>query len=103
MIDEYLEEYHERNPEESGYIHKDNIPNIERIQDNLKVLMQCMYGSGDVAMMESCIDEICDEVDMKINPGSPVIEMKSKTDMIKFHIGYQRAMIDQQNKTLRFA
>ena len=103
MIDNHLEEYCERTPEDFGYTHQDNLPNITRIQDNLKVLMQCMYGSGDVAMMESCIDEICGEVGIKINPGEPVVEMKKLNDMLSWHNGYQRAIIDQQNKTKRFA
>jgi hypothetical protein len=103
MIDQYLEEYCDITPEDSGYIHESNLPNIQRIQDSLKVLMQCMYGSGDVAMMESCLDEICDEVDMKINPGTPVLEKKQKSNMLTWHLGYQRAMIDNQHKTQRYA
>jgi hypothetical protein len=101
MIDYYLDDYCEKTPEDFGYVHQDQIPSIERIQDNLKVLMQCMYGSGDVAMMESCLDEICDEVGMKINPGTPVIEKKQQSDTLTWYLGYQRALIDFQNKTQR--
>jgi hypothetical protein len=45
-------------------------------------------------MMESCLDEVCTELEMKINPGEPILEKKGMRDLMTFHNGYQRATID---------
>jgi len=96
MLNYQLEyDYEPPVPEDSGYIHKDDLPNLDRVRDFVEGLKECLYKSGDVGMMESHLDEICHELGMKLNAGDPVIEKKGRTDYMQFHLGYQRAQIDQ--------
>ena len=84
-------------PEDYGYIHEDNLPDLESLRDHVKGIMQAMYLTGDVAMMESCLDELCNELDLKINEGDPILEKKGERNMMTWYLGYQRATIDSMH------
>ena len=97
MLDCNLDYDYDPTPEDSGYIHQDDLPNLDRVRDFIEGVKECLYKSGDVGMMESHLDEICHELGMKLNAGDPVIEKRGQRNMMTWYLGYQRAQIDQIN------
>jgi hypothetical protein len=68
----------------------------ELVRSNIKEIVKAMYLTGDVAYMESCLDEVCHELDIEINKGDPVLECKGERNLMTWYLGYQRAVIDAQ-------
>jgi len=93
MMNCYLEPEAER-PEDLGYIHEDDLPNIERLRDLMSGVMEAMYETGDVSMMESCLDEVCGELNLKINPNDPIIEKSGRPSLTSWYLGYHKATLD---------
>lgn len=97
----YLESEHwEETPEDKDYIHEDNIPDFESIKENVKGMMKAIYLTGDVAMLESYLDEVCNDLDLKINEGEPILEKKGKVNLTTWYLGYQRAQLDSMQKVI---
>lgn len=85
MLDYYLKpEYWPETLEERGYIHEDNLPDLDNVRSNIKEIIKAMYLTGDVAYMESCLDEVCYELNIDIDKGDPIIGMIGKQHFLNF-------------------
>ena len=87
--------YEHEIPEDYGYIHQDNLPDLNHLRDHVQGIIDVIYGSGNIRQLEFCLDEVCSELDMKLNAGRPVLEKKKQNDLMNWHLGYQRAQIDK--------
>lgn len=63
---------------EQGYIHESELPDFPQIKDHLKGIIEAVYTTGDVAMLESCLDEVCHQFKIKLKNKIPVIQRKEK-------------------------
>ena len=63
---------------EQGYIHESELPDFAQIKDHLKGIIESVYDTGDVAMLESCLDEVCHQFKIKLKNKIPVIQRKEK-------------------------
>ena len=104
--DIYLEDnYSKPSPEEFGYVHKNDMPDIEHCKDMITGMIESMYQTGDVASLESCLDELVHQFNMKLPTGDPVIEHKSTTgsesglsSWLRFNQQHNEQLRTQQNK-----
>lgn len=94
MLNCHLEYDYDLTPEDSGYVHEDNLPNLEHMRDHLKGVLEALYSTGDMKRMESCLEEICDQLGVPMGTGDAVVEKKSK---LSWYLGYQRCQLDQMN------
>ena len=83
----------EETPEDYGYIHKNDMPDIDFIKNQIQGVLHAVYVTGDVMMLESSLDEICHELNIKIHQGAPVINKKQPTTL-GVYIDYQRTLIN---------
>jgi len=83
----------EKTPEDYGYIHEDDLPDIDFIKDQMRSIIQSVYITGDVMRLESSLDEVCHELNMKIHQGAPVLYKKQPTTLGAY-IEYQRDLIN---------
>lgn len=84
---------------EHGYIHQSDLPDFERIKDHLNGIIEAVYETGDVGMLESCLDEVCHEFGIKIKDKHPkIIKIIDDTDgLMHWYLSMQRSIIDDLN------
>jgi hypothetical protein len=97
MIDSFLEDLCDQSYRDLGYIHEDEIPDIDKIKNHMKNVMRCMYETGHVQKMECLLHEICNELLIKVKSSRVLIEKREQSENISWYSGYQRAIIDSQN------
>ena len=74
MENEYLSQ--DEMLRENGYIHESELPDFAQIKDHLKGIIESVYETGDVAMLESCLDEVCHQFGIKLEDKMPKIQRK---------------------------
>lgn len=67
----------EPSPELFGFIHKDEIPDIDICEDMLKGVIEALYLTGNVESLEECLDELAAEFNIEL-PNTGII-FKNKT------------------------
>ena len=87
------------NPEESGYIHEDNLPNFDHVKDMLKGILEAVYQSGDTVKLDDCLDELTSCFDMKVPSNKPVLgnSGSARSDSmldswLNFNYGYNESL-----------
>jgi len=66
MLNYLLEEDTEHDSfEDLGYIHKENLPNIDFIYDQVKGLVEA-FKIGNMESLGSCLEEVCSELQITI-------------------------------------
>ncbi len=60
-------------PEDQGYIHEDELPNIEHTREHLLDLIHAVYETGDIDVIEDRLDELCGQFDIDYTPLTPKI------------------------------
>lgn len=70
----YEQEVEYSTPKDNGYLHEDDLPNIDHCKDMLAGILQAIYKTGDIAKLEDCLDELTSQFDMKIPENTPVLE-----------------------------
>jgi hypothetical protein len=97
MLDEDLELDIDLEISECPYCNK---LDTDHLREHVQGIVEAVYVSGDVMKLESCLDEVCYELGVNINQGIPAIQKKKTFDLMQQHLGYQRAMIDNQRGRL---
>jgi len=93
----WYEPEYEQTPEDYGYIHQDDLPDLEGMRDWLQGVVEAMYKTGDVMEMERCLDELCHALDVPMVAADPAVEKKNQNRLMHWYLGYQRAQIDHMN------
>lgn len=78
--DEYQADYQEevRQLEKAGYIHEDELPKINYIEECLISLMTAVYTTGDISDIEFFLEEALNEFGVKPPSTAPAIQTKIK-------------------------
>lgn len=85
--------------ESIGYVSKDSLPDLERIKDQLLGCLESMYVTGDVYMLENCMDEICHELDIKTKYTTLQIAARDST-LLTWYKDMQREVATESSRTL---
>ena len=78
--DSWYEPDYVETPEDHGYIHEDDLPDLDHIKDYLEGVLEAVYVTGDVEVLENCLDEICGQFDLKLPVSEPVLRSLPKND-----------------------
>ena len=84
----------EISPEDYGYIHERDLPDIDFLKDQILGVVDAFYKTGDVFMLESCLDEVCFELKIPRNLGNPVMKKKGEESLLP-HLFQQRILINK--------
>lgn len=88
-------------PADYGWVHEDDLPDFDRCKDMLQGCLEALYKIGDVAKLEDCLEELCHQLNVKFELGTPELEKIGRRDLMQWYLGYQRATIDQMNSSVR--
>lgn len=87
---------------DNGYIHEDDLPNLDSARDFLVGIQECFYQTGDVDKLEDYLGELCAILDcVIIDAAKEKPKLKYSTDHMQWYLGYQRASMDQNMNTGR--
>lgn len=73
---EYEEQYY-ITPEDLGWVSESEMPKVNIVKDYLQGVINAVYKTGNIFELENCLDEICEQFDLKLPQGNPVICRKS--------------------------
>jgi hypothetical protein len=94
-----LEDIDGPNMEDYGFIHRDDLPDLDNLKDHLEGVAEAFYKSGDTDYLERCLDECFHILGMKLEAAPhPAVERCGNRNIMMYHIGYQRAQIDQMRR-----
>lgn len=66
--------------EDELWVRKDSLPNLDIVRDHVKGILEQVYETGDIFMLEFNLDEICAELNIAPRMEAPVIaKAESKT------------------------
>jgi hypothetical protein len=81
---------------DNGYIHEDDLPDIESAREFLVGIQECVYQTGDVGKLEYQLEELCAILDCKLLPTKDdKPKIRKSNDLMEWYIDYQRATMDQ--------
>ena len=82
-----------------GYVPKESLPDLARIKDQLLGAVESMYVTGDVYMLESCMDEIMHELDIKTEHTTLQITKRDST-LLTWYKDLQKEVETESSRTL---
>ena len=86
---------------DNGYIHEDNLPDLDSGRDFLVGIQECIYQTGNVEKLENYLEELCLILDCKFLPKKEDKPKIRKDDRMQWYLGYQRASMDLDMNTGR--
>lgn len=90
--------YEEPTSTESGWVHQDDLPDLEGVKDYLKEILRSVYVTGDIEELENSLGEICSQFDLKLPAGEAVLCRKLKNfsdNFFDFGVALSRAQTVQ--------
>lgn len=60
--------------EDRGYIHQDDLPDLDHGKEMLKTIINAIYTTGDVELLEDCLDELAGVFNLQLPKTKPVLE-----------------------------
>lgn len=94
----YEPDYDPPSPADYGWVHEDDLPNLDSVEDFLKGVIEAVYVTGNVEELENCLDEICSQFNLKLPAGEPVMCRKPKNfsdKLFDFGVALSRAQAEQ--------
>lgn len=86
-------------PEDNGYTHERDMPDLEHLKDHLQGVIEAFYQTGDTQAIENGLDEMCHALEMPLKAAAmPAVEKRGERNMMQWYLGYQRSQIDLMNK-----
>lgn len=76
-----LHDYENYIEQDSDWVRKDSLPDLEHIKDHLQGIIEAVYETGDVFSLEFCLDEICSQLGVEIKLDAPVLKKAEKQDV----------------------
>lgn len=73
----YEPEVEQSTPADYGWVHEDDVPDIEHCKDMLEGILEALYKTGDVAKLEDHLDELVSQFEMSLPKTEPVLTAQS--------------------------
>lgn len=92
-------------PADYGWIHEDDVPDLELCQEMVERVIEAVYTTGDVDALEGFIDELAGLFDVKMPKTDPVLEKKGSVRVdrtleswLQFNQGYNECLRNQATR-----
>ena len=66
-------------PRDYGWVHEDELPDLEFGKSMMESLINSVYETGDVELLEDCLDELATLFNLRLPDKNPRIEKKKST------------------------
>jgi len=85
------DDYDHPTPADYGWVHEDDIPDLDHLQDMLEGIVEALYVTGNVEELENCLDEAVHCFGLKLPAGDPIVEAKGKnTNLFQAFAGFTK-------------
>lgn len=54
--------------------------NLDAVRDHIEGIIEAVYKTGDVFMLESCLDEVCYHLSLETAKGDPKLTKRGKDE-----------------------
>jgi hypothetical protein len=68
--------------EDRGYIHQHYLPNLDHVKEMLKTMINTIYITGDVELLDDCLDELVGVFGLQLPNTKPLLEKKAKRSVM---------------------
>jgi hypothetical protein len=96
-----MDYYEEPSPYDYGWVREEDLPNQDNVRDQLSKILKALSTTGDVDVIEDCMENLCGMFDVRFDLDQIQIErkgaQKKKDDLMQWVLGYQHAQIDLMN------
>lgn len=101
------EDYEPESPADYGWIHEDDVPDLDACRGFIEVLIKSVYEVGNIEILEDALDELAAQFDVKMpdNDTQPILEKKGsvRTDRtleswLQFNQGYNECLRNQATR-----
>lgn len=85
-------------PEDFGWIHEDNLPNLDLCKKTLNSAIEAVYFSGNIDQLENCLDELCAQFDLMLPARESALvrdPKKFSEKLFDFGVALSRAQAEQ--------
>ena len=69
-------DYDPPTPADYGWVHEDDIPDLDHAKDMLEGVLEAIYVTGNIEKLEDCLDELTGCFELKIPATAPLLEKK---------------------------
>jgi len=76
---DYDEPTQEDQLRENGWVNEDELPDLEFVKDMLISVRNAIYETGDIELLEDCLEEVLASFDLSIPKREPLLEKKAAT------------------------
>ena len=92
-------------PADYGWIHEDDVPDLDACERFLQVMIKCVYENGNMEIFEDALDELAAQFDLKLPEGKPVLEKRESVRIdrtleswLQFNQGYNECLRNQATR-----
>jgi len=86
-------------PEDNGWIHEDDLPDLDYAKEMLISVRNAIYDTGDIENLEDCLEELLSCFKLSIPKTEPLIEKKRseyERNKLLWYSGYQKGLLENQ-------
>lgn len=86
-------------PEDEGWIHEDDLPDLEHAKNMLISVRNAIYDTGDIENLEDCLEEVLACFNLSIPKTEPRLEKKRserEINKLLWYSGYQKGLYDNK-------
>jgi len=69
-------------PADHGWVHEDDLPDLEHCTAMLQSVINSVYETGDVELLEDCLDELASQLNCKM-PGNNIKPLLGKKGSVR--------------------
>jgi len=81
---EYDDDY--MGPEDNGWIHEDDLPDLDHGKAMMLSVINAIYETGDTEQLEDCLDELAALFDLRLPKKNPKLEKIKKNYQVPLAI-----------------
>lgn len=92
-------------PADYGWVHQDDLPDIDHCKDMLEGIIEAIYTSGSIDKLEDCLDELTHQFAMTIPRSKPVLTAQSSVrsdrmlgEWLQFNQSYNESILKQATR-----
>ncbi len=90
---------YEPTPADYGWVHEDDLPDLDHAKDMLEGVLEALYVSGDVEKLEDCLDELTGCFELKLPATAPLLEKKGMNlNLLSAFAGYTKQYAEALTK-----
>jgi hypothetical protein len=99
IYEDFDYDYEFPTPQDEGWIHEDELPDLEHAKNMLISVRNAIYDTGDIETLEDCLEELLACFELSIPKSEPRLEKKRseyERNKLYFYSGYQKGLTENK-------